>query len=244
MAKLRLMRQQYLGQLQKNIPNNIEMYKNGELKNLLPDEGEATFEIDVEVNLTKLSELKPSSDHKDEVQNCLTVFNCLGDIALDLARDERLWAYLVHYHGLDYAGKRWGVNTAEEVKVSHIQSHYFAKTNRGVERDNAISRLWWIAKITSKATTGSLQENLTSLLFRSDVRANIIERPSTSRNINVLSSLLNELRVAYANHETTGELGIFHRDSFRKILVRLNETGGYKLLEALDGKSLRDLIIG
>lgn len=241
MTKLRLIRQQYLDNFRDNISENIDMYKNSD-SDRLPDKNETTFEIDVEADLDMLHNLIPSNAYKDEVENCLIVYNCLNNIKPDLARDERLWAYLTHYYAFDYTCKRWAINDDSPNLASHIKSHYFGRTNRALERDNSISRLWWTAHITNKATAGTLHDNLTSLLFRSDVRSSFIERPSTSRNVNLLSTLLDELRSAYSKYCETGDLGIFERKSFRKIMVQLNEVGGYKLLDALNPETLRNII--
>jgi len=242
MTKLRLIRQNHLNTLREDINKNINIYKHADIEKL-PDPKESTFEIDIEANLDALKRLDPSSDYKTEANNSLIVYNCLRDIKPDLARDERLWAYLTHYYALDYTSKRWPVSSEETSNPeTHIRTHYFGKTNRAIERDNSISRLWWIAHITNKSTSGNIHDNLTSLLFRSDVRSSFIERPSTSRNVNLLTALLEELRDAYKIYDASGDLGIFERKKFRALMVKLNEVGGYKLLDSLSVDTLKNII--
>jgi hypothetical protein len=242
MKKLHLIRQEHLEVLRKDISKNIEIY-NGNKKPNFPNPKEVTFEIDVEANLESLVNLDPSKSHSAEVNNCLIVYESFKNIKPDLARDERLWTYITHYHAFDYTRKRWPKTNESADSITHIKSHFFSKTNRDIERNNSISRLWWTAHIASKANSGSLKDNLTSLIFRTDVRSSFIERPSTSRNVNLLTAMLEELRKAYSTYMITGDLGILERNKFRKIMGNLNEVGGYKLLDSLSTETLKKMII-
>lgn len=82
-----------------------------------------------------------------------------------------------------------------------------------------------------------LKDSLVVLLHRSDVRANIIERPTTAQSVPVFSAILSKLAESYA-----GKKKLFERKVFRNLMVRLNGLGGYKLLDALDGKAVERFI--
>ena len=181
MEKIRLIRQTHLDDLKLDIMKNTPAYMNSDTSQF-PHIQSVSFEIELEADLASLSKLRPTKEHKDEVFNCILVWKALSNITPELARDERLWTYLTHYHALAYSTKRWP--PIDETKKTHnfIKNHFFAQTKRNVERDNAISRLWWMAFIANKAESGTLKENLDALLAFSDVRANIIERPTTGRS--------------------------------------------------------------
>ena len=109
--------------------------------------------------------------------------------------------------------------------------------NRGIERDNAASRLWWMAFLCSKAGSMSLSEALACFVSYTDVRANIIERPTTLQNVELFTAILNRLRDSF-----NGEKRLFNREKFRKIMIKLNLEGGAKLLPALDQQNLQKLV--
>ena len=245
MKNVRIMRQAHLEELKSNIEKNIAAYKSKD-SSLFPDPEAISFEIEVEADLDQLDKLRPSNSHEDEVANCLTVFCALKNLTPELARDERLWAFITHYHTLEYAVKRWPIVESDKGVSNFILSHYFAGTKRGAERDNAISRLWWMAYIANKAATGSLEDNLDALLQFFDVRAQIIERPTVSRSNRVLTAILEKLRDAHKVYKKNGTKGIFERKTFRELMKKVNAIGGYIVLDALAqhqvGKLINELL--
>ena len=83
----------------------------------------------------------------------------------------------------------------------------------------------------------TLTEALTSFLYRTDVRANIIERPTTSQNVAVFSALLKKLDESYK-----GDKALFERAKFRPLMKKLNLQGGVKLLGALSGQEIGSIV--
>lgn len=240
MQKLRMFRQLMLEDLKAKIPKNIDAYIDADT-NGFPNQDSVSFEIEIEADLEKLELLRPTNSHDDEVFNSQLVFRVFENITPELARDERLWAYVTHYHALKYASQRWPIKKDSEAAHRFINSHFFAQTKRNVERDNAISRLWWMAFIAKKATTGTLFENLDAFLRFSDVRANIIERPTTGRSRKVLSAVLVKLRAANEEYKKDkNSKGLFDRATFRKFMSEVNALGGYVLLDALPEKKIDD----
>lgn len=116
-------------------------------------------------------------------------------------------------------------------------SHFFGSNQRQLERDNIGARLWWMGHLCSRVNGMPLKHALDILLFRSDVRANIVERPTTAQSIPVFSALLVKLGKSY-----DGKKKLFERSTFRSLMVQLNGLGGYRLLDALDAKTIEQLI--
>src|SRR3546814_4359590 len=93
----------------------------------------------------------PSGADDFEVENCLAVHEYLEALSPYEARDERLWSYLTHTSMLQYTRARWPIPSDDDKAVPHIETHFFARTNRQIERDNAVSRLWWMAHLCTKS---------------------------------------------------------------------------------------------
>jgi hypothetical protein len=138
---------------------------------------------------------------------------------------------------LDYSRKRWPIPDDNEAAVSHIRQHFFGKDRRAIERDNAASRLWWMAFLCQRVRELPMQEALQVLLHRSDVRANIIERPTASQSIVVFSAIIKKLHASY-----TGQKSLFERAVFRPFMIRINSIGGVKLLDCMSEEQMTELI--
>jgi hypothetical protein len=82
-----------------------------------------------------------------------------------------------------------------------------------------------------------LEDSLKILLFRSDVRANIVERPTTAQSISIFTALINKLATSHR-----GKQKLFERRIFRNLMIGLNGMGGYRLLDALDSKAVEGII--
>ena len=82
-----------------------------------------------------------------------------------------------------------------------------------------------------------LERALKVFLHQTDVRANIVERPTTAQNINVLSSVLQKLGDSYE-----GDKGLYERERFRGMMKELNLQGGTKLLEVLEPREVDRIV--
>jgi hypothetical protein len=153
------------------------------------------------------------------------------------AADERLWAMLSHTILLQHARDRWPIPAKDKDAVSHILTHFFGSTQRQLERDNVGARLWWMGHLCSRVKGVPLEESLKILLFRSDVRANIVERPTTAQSVSIFTALITKLAASYR-----GKQKLFERRTFRTLMIGLNGLGGYRLLDALDSKTVERII--
>ena len=84
-----------------------------------------------------------------DVANALVVYKSLRTLTPHQASIERMWAYLCHFDCPRYVSTRWLYRRSDndELAAREVRNHFFATGNRGVIRDNGISRLWWLGRI-------------------------------------------------------------------------------------------------
>lgn len=234
--KARFFKAQKVRDLTQSIKENLELYRGGNF-DLVANDPEGYFDTSLDIDETKLLMIDCDSANHKEAENCILMFEGMGDISHYLARDERLWTYLTHTILLNYTRVRWPIPADDEKAIKHIKNHFFCIGARGVERDNASSRLWWMASLCNRASGLNLKDSLTSLLHQSDVRANIIERPTTSQNLSIFSVVLKKLHDSYKTDKK-----LFERDRFRSFMKWLNLVGGVKLLGALPETKIASIV--
>ena len=174
MPDVKLFKSSTVRSLFDSVEENLEKYRSGDFSDLLHDSNlflgaACDFSAEQSVGLT----CTPTDDN--EVACCLAIFNALPAISASLARDDRLWVRLSHIEFCEYARTRWKIPANSTAAVAHIRRHFFARGTRGVERDNAISRLWWMTEISKRVEGLSIEDSLKTLLFKADVRANKVE---------------------------------------------------------------------
>ena len=237
--KLRIVRERALAELRSHIEQNLERYRTGDFNHLSADPS-LSFETEIEMVEDEIARLKsPQGEDNFEADNCAAMLKALPKLSPYQAADERLWVMLSHTHLLSHARARWPIPPKAADAVEHISTHFFGRNYRQLERDNVGSRLWWMGHLCRRVEGMPLQKSLEILLFRSDVRANIVERPTTAQSVSVFSAVINKLSKSYS-----GKKKLFERSTFRSLMVRLNGLGGYKLLDALDAKAVESLIDG
>lgn len=234
--KARFFKEKYLNELELNIEYNLEKYRSGnfDFEANIPDH---YFEVAFEIDDEKLKTLLPSNNNEAEVKNCMIIFEAMKNLTHFHARDARLWVYLTHTILLPYARSRWVIPADNEVAVKYIKDHFFCIANRGIERNNAASRLWWMAALCKRAQGLSMEDALTTLVYKSDVRASIIERPTTSQCLNVFSAILRKLHESYQTDKK-----LFERELIREAMKKLNLAGGVKLLGVLPEQQVNELV--
>jgi Family of unknown function (DUF6339) len=235
--KIKFLRERALAELRSKIKDNLDLYRSGDFDHLDVDPT-LSFNSDVELVDDEMSKLRsPVGAQNFESENCVTMLAAFSNLTPYEAADERLWAMLSHTVLLSHARARWPIPSKTDEAVTHILAHFFGQTQRQLERDNVGARLWWMGHLCSRVKGMPLKQTLDVLLFRSDVRANIVERPTTSQCIAVFSALLTNLAKSY-----NGKKKLFERSTFRSLMIHLNGLGGYKLLDALDTKAIEQLI--
>ena len=235
--KARFFKEKYLKELELNIAENLELYRAGNF-DFQANNTDNYFEASFEVDDVKLKALLPSNKNEAEVQNCMLIFEAMLNLTHFHARDARLWVYLTHTVLLAYSRARWVIPTDDIAAVKYIKDHFFCTTNRGIERNNAASRLWWNAALCNRAHGLSLKDALTALLYQTDVRSNIVDRSTTSQCLNVFSAVLRKLHESYHSDKK-----LFERILFREAMKKLNLVGGVKLLGVLPEQQVNALVV-
>jgi len=176
---------------------------------------------------------------KNEVSRCVKIYEALSNLTPQQATDERVWTYLTHFVFWDYARARWApLPKKQEKKMQSIKSHFFLTGVRGMVRDNAISRLWWMAHVCNRVKNCTLEKALGALLYMEDVRKEVMERATFCRSAPILNSLMKYMVESYDS--TDKEL--HDRETFRQLSKQLNRVGGKIVLDSLDQKQLDKLV--
>ena len=237
MTRARFLRHPALEKLREEVSENLEAYRTGDFNYLLIDTS-LFFESKLDIDTERLAQLStPDGGELRDLENCQGCFDAMSGLTPYEGRDERLWAYITHTYMLEYAKKRWPIPEDPAVAVRHVRTHFFAKEQRQIERDNAASRLWWMAHLCARIEGLPLSDSLKVFLYRTDVRASIIERPTVSQNLNLFSTIVRRLRDSYE-----GQKRLFERPTFRRLMQEINSVGGVQLLDAMTEVQIGDII--
>ena len=170
-----------------------------------------------------------------DLENCKLIFRCLSELTPAEATDERFWTTLCFGHYADYCRLRWPLEKAKN-PVNHVAEHWFAGTIRDRMRNNAISRLWWMASIANRIPDAEIDDVLKILFFNSDYRSNLLERNSSSNSINVVSSILSISQKSF-------DQGVsFNREKFRTFMKKVDFIGKRTSLPSLSVHDLEELL--
>lgn len=176
------------------------------------------------------------ADAKRDITNSIAVYRALGNLTPQQATDERLWLYLTHCELWDYTRARWPLPSNKEEKREQIKLHYLVPSNRGLMRNNAVARLWWMGFAASRCNLYEAEETLRILLYKSDVRANLLERPSLAASSEIFNGVMKMLGDSYKKDKE-----LFVRKKFREIMKMLNRSGGRRMLNAIDGDGVYEM---
>jgi hypothetical protein len=239
MTRIRFLRHSALEGLPETVPENLQTYRSGDFNHLLVDNS-LFFEGKIDIDIDRLCELSgPADGELRDVENCQVCFASMFGLTPYDARDERLWVYITHTCMLEYVRKRWPIPEDPVAAVAFVRTHFFAKEQRQIERDNAASRLWWMAHLCGRVRGLQLSDALAVFLYRTDVRASIIERPTVSQNLNLFSTIVRRLQDSYV-----GRKRLFERTTFRRLMQEINSVGGVQLLDAMTEAQIGDIIDG
>ena len=234
--KARFFKEKYLKELELSVAENLELYRAGNFDSVA-NNTDNYFEVAFEVDEAKLKLLLPSNKNEAEVQNCMLIYEAMKNLTHFHARDARLWVYLTHTVLLPYTRARWVIPADEVAAIKFIKDHYFGISKRGIERDNSASRLWWMAALCKRVNELDFEMALTIFLHKSDVRASILERPTTSQCLSIFSAILRKLHNSYHTDKK-----LFERNLVREAMKKLNLAGGVKLLGILPEQQVNALV--
>lgn len=240
------LRTRSIDSLKESILKNIDFYESGDdsvlrrffanKENPVRETGIVISDMPDETQILSEAESKPEKKDSD---NSVAVYRALKVLQPRQATVENVWAYLTHYMYPSYVRQRWPVPTgkSDAQKTNHIIRHWFVhEGGRGLIRDNAISRLWWMGFVASKCDGIAIEEVLTIALYRQDVRKNLFERSFCS-SPQIFSALIRCLRKSHV-----GNKKLLDRNNFRIFTNALNRVGGQRLLDSLSPQDLDSLL--
>lgn len=126
-----------------------------------------------------------SKTFETEFENVKRVYDNLKFLTDSNASDERLWAGLCLGPFFEYVRYRWKIGSVSSV----LQHYYFNGSKRRALTRNAISRLWWIGRLTYDESRPNKWELTEFVCSHSDYIMHFIER-NTSNNLHVMRPLL------------------------------------------------------
>ena len=179
--------------------------------------------------------LSPSKASEDELASISSVFLAMKDLPNAVAIDERLWAGIAIDLCWDYVRRRWDIvelfEKNDKSAVTKVGEHFFFMHNarRSFTR-NAISRLWWLGRLT-------YDEDLADPFRRTRIVAqdlgyivDLLER-NFSNNRRISAEFVDAVETARAEVKPTG--GVILRPELRTLCKYLNMLGGVYILDSL-----------
>ena len=166
--------------------------------------------------------------------NVKLIYGNLKFLTPSQASDERLWAGLALTRYWEYTKYRWNIQSNNS--TVNILNHFFFGygKNRSLTR-NAISRLWWIGKLTYDKSLENPFE-LTELLCRS---SNYIQ-DGLERNISNNPEIILPFLKGVKKAEKDGfEIS---KNSFSKLAKYLNLLGGTYVLDVIPSNLIEEKI--
>ena len=170
-----------------------------------------------------------------EFNNVKSVYSALKFLSDSTASEERLWAALCLGPFYSYVQYRWGKSLQS---ASGIKQHFFfERANRRSLTRNAVSRLWWIGRLTYDKDRDNPYELTEFVCNHSDYIMHFIER-NTSNNIHIMRAFLD----AILGEEKNGI--ILNTDDAGELAKYLNLLGGMYVLDVMPEAWIKEKIIG
>ena len=150
-SPLKYLSEKKLFELKESIVANRDRYEAGDFLDLEHDNGWAAETSTVQVDLDLMGALDGTArTAAADIDNSLILYQSLKGMTPALAREERIWARLTHIECLEYSRARWLLGNVGQELDKQVELHMFANRLIGIQRNNALSRLWWnmhVAKI-------------------------------------------------------------------------------------------------
>ena len=219
-----------------NLPHIVEKFKL-DSSDWINDELGITLLSDTKFKESSDFTLDMSEDKPffTEAENAKRIYSNLNFLSDSQASDERLWAGLCFGPFWMYVKYRWDID--KKCTTSNIVQHFmFGFGARRSLTRNAISRLWWIGRLTYDETRINDPWELTRFVCENtDNIMHTLER-NTSNNPKIIRPFLSAIIDARKNGipintDTVGELSKY-----------LNLLGGIYILDCLPEKKIYDKI--
>lgn len=172
-------------------------------------------------------------------ENAATLYGALSDLTPVEAADERIWVTLALGEYREYLSARWPKSTKVEFSA-HLDNHVFATTSRNRFRDQAIARLWWIARFIERNFSGETDKAY-AVFFNldSDVLTSYLGRPNLVAVPHVARAVVDVAHKAFISKESSVS---YDRDSFRDFLKDLDLENGRQLVSHKNSELIRSQV--
>jgi hypothetical protein len=230
-----------LHMLDKNLEANLDAYRSGDFGSILKNQKLLTVQADFFTGI--FDNLICSNKAADDYQNSILLWNSLK-ITPRLAREARLWCYLTHTCGLAYARARYPLVNGDAADIKSVRAHFLVNNElRGIDRDNALSRLWISAFIASKVEGLKFEVALEVLLYQTDFREQLIGHPTIMRSAKTLNEVMCFAKKMLIDD---GNTDFFkrkdHKGQYKTWFHLLDVEGGKVLLDALSKQEISKLV--
>ena len=177
----------------------------------------------------------PKKAFLTEAENSIRVYSNLKFLSDSQASDERLWTGLCLGPFWQYVQYRWGIE--QKCTVSAVKDHFFfgQKAGRRSLTRNAMSRLWWIGRLTYDEKRKDPWELTKFICESSDYIMHALER-NTSNNPLIIRPFLSAIiDVRKSGRE-------INTDQFGLLAKYLNLLGGIYILDCLPEERIYEKI--
>lgn len=227
--------------LEKNISANVDKYttKNEWLEEFFTENEMPSYSFNTGINVPDISLI--IGDSKTDVENAKILYEALKDAISPIqASDLRLWAALAHMNFWEYMSVRWSIENSDEddedEKSSNklearIATRYFFGASKGKAfARQGIARLYWSAYLTYDEENPNNPYEYTEYLFsKQDLFVALTER-QLARNKVLILAILKVLK----------QQGDLKREVIRRYILRINQSGGLVVLDALTPEDAYD----
>lgn len=223
------------------VEDNIDRYRGGDFDEKLADH--KLLNVRDGFSFSFFNDLKKTNNSSDDYDNAILLWNHLT-ISPRLAREARLWCFLTHTHGLEYCRARYPLDKGHERDVKNVRAHFLVTNElRGIDRDNALSRLWVSALIASKIRDLSFEVALEVLLYQTDFREQLIGHPTIMRSFRTLNVVMCQAKQILIDDDNKNFFRRRdHKGQYKTWFHLLDLEGGRVLLDALSEKDLKKLV--
>ena len=176
----------------------------------------------------------------DDFENVKSLYTALRNLTPQDANDKRLWVRLTHDSFHRYVVNRWFKEDPKKTKTFQVvkERYFFEGASQRARVSNAISRLWWIGKLTviDDASSEEIDQwKYTELICDSqDWITSLLERRLGAYR-NVRFGVLDY----YSKNKTAFSSGKSGKIQF--LLKALNNYGGVSVISNLDQLEIEEI---
>jgi hypothetical protein len=189
---------------------------------------------------------------KADVENAVLALEMLPELTSSQAADDRLWVTLANGPYKEYARSRFPMQIpylqsggtkeqqekAKKKATNHLFNHFFADSVRIRIRDNAISRLWWMAFYAKGIQDVSNTREILSYLLGYDL--DIVSSFLGRTSIAAAPSLASAILFALVHDDDFGKRpSQERRENFRNFMKQIDLLAGRRILAFLPREELQ-----